>query len=89
MLLIVQETHPTLLQAMTVKNVAINQDSSVKYTRMGVRLVEKLCTSPIMLKLVHEKVFTCERGGGLLSCIHRDNLNYKFQYLVLNQQKIQ
>lgn len=38
MLLIVQETRPTLLQgcAVTVKNVAINQDSSVKYTKMGV-----------------------------------------------------
>ena len=35
MLLIVQETHPTLLQDVTVKNVAINQDSSVKYTNRG------------------------------------------------------
>lgn len=40
MLLIVQETRPPLLQAVTVKNVAINQDSPVKYTKMGVRLVE-------------------------------------------------
>lgn len=42
MLLIVQETHTPLLQAVTVKNAAINQDSSVKYTKMGVRLVEKI-----------------------------------------------
>lgn len=74
MLLIVQETRPPILQAVTVKNVAINQDSAVKYTKMGVRLVEKLCTSPIMLKLVHEKVFACEReGSGFSSCLHRDN----------------
>lgn len=42
MLLIVQETRTPLLQAVTVKNAAINQDSSVKYTKMGVRLVEKI-----------------------------------------------
>lgn len=71
MLLIVQETRPPLLQAVTVKNVAINHDSSVKYTTMGVVLVEKLCTSAIMLKLVHEKVFSCERAGsGFSSCLY-------------------
>lgn len=41
MLLIVQETRLPLLQAVTVKNVAINQDSSANYTKMGVVLVEK------------------------------------------------
>lgn len=59
MLLIVQEAHPPSLQAVTVKNVAINQDPCAKYTEMGVRLVEK----PLVLRLVREKVFACEREG--------------------------
>lgn len=84
MLLIVQETHPTVPQDVTVKNVAISQDSSVKHTkREEVRSVEKACTSPIVLKLVHDKVFTCERDdSGFLSCLHRDNSKNKISVLV-------
>lgn len=88
MLLIVQEIHPTVPQDVTVKNVAISQDSSVKHTKRRRQWGrwKKVCTSPIVLKLVREKVFTCERdGSGRLSCFNRDDSKNKISALVFTK----
>lgn len=72
MLLIVQETSPPLLQAVTVKNVAINQGSSVKYTCIGVRrLEEQHVRSGWNLSV--QKYSAFKRGGGF-SCFPTERM---------------